>query len=70
MINIEIKEAIEESVRNEGQSQELAKKIIVWIENLCDGNELISDRSAYTKRCKLCFESVISFGQLSNDEVD
>jgi hypothetical protein len=58
MLNKNITEAVERAVREEGQSPELASKILAWMQNLSDNNESITNSSDYIKRCALCFEHV------------
>lgn len=59
MLDKDIREAIERAVEEEGQTVELANKIIKWIENLASGNEDMNDSEAYYRRCEICFNTMV-----------
>lgn len=59
MVDNKIKQAIIEAVAEEKQPAELAEKLISWIENLSEGNEQISVKENYTRRCEHSFDATI-----------
>lgn len=57
MLEKEITNAIQEAVEAEGQSPELANKIIAWMQAAIDGNEDINNKESAFRRSGLCFDS-------------
>ena len=60
MLDNKIKQAIMEAVAEEKQPVELAEKLISWIENLSEGNEQISAKESYKRRCEHCLDATIT----------
>ena len=58
MLERTIQKAIESAVNNKGQSPELASRIISWLEKLTEGDEKITDKSQYMRRCGLCLDII------------
>lgn len=58
MINDKIKMALEQSVIDANQKEELATKLLAWMESVTEGNESITDTAKYTERCEICFENI------------
>ncbi|RZJ90681.1 MAG: hypothetical protein EOO20_07430 [Chryseobacterium sp.] len=63
MLDENIKKAINEAVSAEGQTAELAGKLISWIENLSEGNEQITSKESYARRSEHCFDATIVHDQ-------
>lgn len=55
-IHPRLKSAVEEAVRNAGQSQSLAQKIIAWLEAIASGNEELGDRASAERHVELLYE--------------
>jgi hypothetical protein len=59
MLDNKIKQAIKEAVAETNQPGELTKKLTSWLENLTEGNEQISVKESYARRCEHCFNTTI-----------
>ena len=53
-----IRAAIQESVAASGQSSELAKKIVAWVETLSSGSEDLGGGDAATRHLEVLYASV------------
>lgn len=51
-----IKEAVIESVRIHNQNDNLAEKIIAWLEALVDGNESLEDKDSIARHVNLIYD--------------
>ncbi|MDF1676220.1 MAG: hypothetical protein P1U44_10935 [Vicingaceae bacterium] len=58
MIDEKIEYALKQAVQEAGQPEELATKLITWLENVADGNESLTNTNQYTERCSICFDAV------------
>jgi hypothetical protein len=58
-LDAKIQEAIEESVKEHGQSEALAKQIVAWMEAITSGKQDLLDPSATARRVKLLYEATI-----------
>jgi hypothetical protein len=54
-LDLRIKEAITESAKSHNQSQNLADKIIAWLEGLVDGNESLEDKDAIARHIEVIY---------------
>jgi hypothetical protein len=52
-----IEEAIKESVKNHNQSENLAQKIIAWLEALVEGNESLEDKDSIARHVNLIYDN-------------
>lgn len=58
-----IYDAVLESVQVHNQSQDLAKKILVWLEALHSGQESLEDKNAYLNRIDVLLEGTKIYGK-------
>lgn len=58
MIDPRIRTAIQESVRDHGQPDEVANRIIKWFEDVANGNESLEREEDYKRRLDVIFEAV------------
>ncbi len=61
-----ITDAIQQSVRDEGQSDALARRLIAWFKAVASGNEDINDRQSANRHLELLYGEV----QLPGGHVD
>jgi hypothetical protein len=52
--------AIQEAVRELGESPALAQKIVAWMDSLAEGNARLEDRDATQRQVELLYEEVVS----------
>jgi hypothetical protein len=55
-----IEKAIKEAVKENGQKDEVAKKIIVWLKELSLGNEFIDDSHSAKQRVSVLYDATDS----------
>ena len=55
-VDAKIEETIEEAVREEGQSEALARKLAAWFDAVASGNEDINDRQSANRHLELVYE--------------
>lgn len=55
-----IREAITEAVKDYGQNEQLAERLIAWFEAAANGNERIQDQDSSFRRLDLLTESTKS----------
>ena len=53
-----IKDAVNSAVREAGQSQQLATKLLAWIDAVISGNEDVHDRDSSLRHLELLFKAV------------
>lgn len=53
-----IKLAIEHAVKKNGQSEQLSKKILAWVETVGAGSEDLHDREAGQRHLEVLFDAV------------
>jgi hypothetical protein len=58
MLELTIQKAIKSAVAKKEQPEELATKIISWMEKLTEGDEEITDKSQYVRRCQICLDTI------------
>lgn len=58
-----IYDAVFETVQVHNQSQDLAKKILVWLEALHSGQESLEDKNAYLNRIDVLLEGTKIYGK-------
>jgi hypothetical protein len=51
--------AIKESVKELGQTEALAEKIIAWLDSLASGNDRLPSRDTTERHLELLYQSVI-----------
>ena len=56
----QIEKAIKEAVTENGQKDDVAKKIIVWLKELSLGNEFIEDSHSATQRVSVLYDATTS----------
>jgi hypothetical protein len=55
----QIEKAIKDAVKEHGQNDDVAKKIIAWLKELSVGNELIDDTHSAHQRVSVLYEATI-----------
>ena len=58
-IDIRITQAINEAVREAGQPETLARRLVAWFEAVTTGNEDINDQATTARRLEILFEGTI-----------
>ena len=56
-----IKNAVIKSVKSHEQNENLAEKIIAWLEALVDGNESLEDKDSIARHVNLIYENTKVF---------
>lgn len=51
--------AIDEAVRESGETPALAQKITAWLDSLAGGNSRLSDRDTTERHVELLYQSVV-----------
>lgn len=57
-IDDEIRHAIDEAVRSEGQPLALSQALVAWFEAIATGNESLEQRDAVRRRLELVLASI------------
>ena len=52
--------AIEEAVREQGETPALAQKITAWLDSLAGGNARVAERDSTDRHVELLYESVVT----------
>ena len=55
IVDPKIKASIEEAVREESQSEALARRLVAWFEAIASGNEDINDKQASNRHLELLY---------------
>ena len=55
----QIEKAINEAVRQQGQNDDVAKKIIAWLKELSLGNEMVDDTHSAIQRVGVLYEAIV-----------
>ena len=63
-----IEEAIEEAVREEGQSKALARKLAAWFDAVASGNEDLNDRQSANRHLELVYEETQVSGESDDSD--
>ncbi len=58
-IDIRITQAINEAVKEAGQTETLARRLIAWFEAVTSGNEDINDQAATARHLEVLFEGTV-----------
>ena len=58
IVDPKIVTSIEETVREEGQSEALARRLVAWFEAIASGNEDINDKQASNRHLELLYNEV------------
>lgn len=58
-IDARIKQAINEAVKEAGQPDTLARRLIAWFEALTSGNEDINDQATAARHLEVLFEGTV-----------
>jgi hypothetical protein len=58
MIDPRIESAIREAVRDHGQPDKLADRIVKWFEDVAEGNESLDEKEDYMRRLDVIFDAV------------
>ena len=58
-IDIRITQAINEAVKEAGQPETLARRLIAWFEAVTSGNEDINDQAATARHLEVLFEGTV-----------
>lgn len=58
IVDPKIKASIEEAVREESQSEALARRLVAWFKAIASGNEDINDKQASNRHLELLYNEV------------
>jgi hypothetical protein len=60
--------AIQEAVKEMGESPALAQKMIAWVESLAEGNARLDDRDATHRQVELLYQEVVGVAEEADAE--
>ena len=68
VIDLKIKEAIEEAIAESGQSKTLARLLVAWFNAIASGNEHIHDKQSADRHLELIYEETKTDGKRNDPE--